>query len=130
MDLLSEHKYSKTDSTTISRPLGDLDQRLATEKKLSRGREVSRQHLLEMRVRGVAYREPEDLRRRAELLQQEDEIAVFGHHHRTRLSGGEEDLPVFGLAQSKLANRLHLDLELRREPPSKIGRELRVYPKI
>jgi hypothetical protein len=46
-------------------------------------------------VRGVVDGEPKDLRRRTELLEQADEIAVFGQYDGVRLPSGEENLAVF-----------------------------------
>ena len=66
--------------------------------------------------------------RGSELLEQQQEIAVFGDHHGSGLSGSQKDLAVFRVTQAELSDRHRLDVELRGEPPRQMWRKLRLYP--
>ncbi len=80
-------------------PLRDLDQGLALTKKFLCQDETFRQNFSEVSVRGIADRKPQNLRRRAKLLDQANEVAVFGQYGRFRFPSSEKNLAVPGIAQ-------------------------------
>ncbi len=70
----------------------DLNQGLAAAKEFLRRHEALRQDSFEVSILGVADGEPTDLGRRTELLEQADEIAVFGQYDAVCLPSSAENL--------------------------------------
>ncbi len=107
----------------------DLDEPLTASNEFQRRRKSSIQHILQMSVRGVAQRHPENLRGRAPTIEEINEVLILREHHRTSGPSCFEDLDVLCIPESAIPNGDCLDAELLAYPIGQIRRELGVDPK-
>ena len=109
-------------------PPADLDEPLVGRDQPEGRRPRARQDPLEVRIRGIAAGDPDDLRRRAMEPHQIDEVSILRQYDGASTARGEEDLRVHSIAQSQILERCCLDAQLLTKPERKLGRELGVNP--
>jgi hypothetical protein len=79
-------------------------------------------------VRHVPTAEPQDLWRRAAPGYEIDEILVLRENHHPRLTSPVEDLRVFRLSETQIANVHYLQAELPANPRTKLWGDVRIHP--
>jgi hypothetical protein len=110
------------------RRAADLHHGLSPLQELQGFWEARGKYLPKPLVGGVSARNPNHLRRRAESLDQEDEIPVLGQNDGPRRTCGAEDLWVFGGLETEKARGVGFQPESLCQPRSKGWRELGVNP--
>ena len=73
-------------------------------------------HLSEVRIRGIAARNPDDLRGWPQALEEFEEVTILGHDYRTDLPRRLKDLSVLGPGQTEVTYRACLNPKVCADP--------------
>jgi hypothetical protein len=113
---------------TLALRQSDLHHWLAPPEKFDRIWECAGKDSPEAGVRHVPAPEPQDLRRCAEPAYEIDEILVLREHDHLRFASPIEDLRVFRLSQTQIANVHCVQGELPANQWTKLRRDVRIHP--